>query len=368
MILGWLLGFVGWWDPEGYALVFIGLGGGLQVEIGERNFLGALGCEVPEGLADDGVVLYLLLVLIAEHEDCGRDHRRSLIGAVLRLRSAPGRRVSVLISVSFFLTPHALLLEALGVHAISAIAVPFIVFVVRRSRISPPERIVKPRIPPGITPPIAPAVVSPSAAATVCDDRRAAPVSGSTRGISGVRIAVKGTARTEAARRGSMGEPCSPTHAARKMPACVSSAEASVTARGMPTATLPPKRERESQGQRRDRCPATHSTTIIGPLWREKSCKFLARENRRVAHTRKELHSPMPSLSMKAAMRSSWQTETGHLACQWSDIGQRLPYRAPWLEDAPESDYVPPVTDFASHSPFAAASWFRPHTASRESE
>jgi len=71
---------------------------------------------------------------------------------------------------------------------------------------------------------------------------------------------------------------------------------------------------------------------------------------------------------MKAAMRSSWQMETGHLACQWSEMGQRLRYNAHWFEDAPESDYVPPVTDFASHSPFAAASWFRPHTTSRESE
>ena len=30
-------------------------------------------------------------------------------------------------------------------------------------------------------------------------------------------------------------------------------------------------------------------------------------------------------------MRSSWQTETGHLACRWSEVGQRVEYNSPWM-------------------------------------
>jgi hypothetical protein len=83
--------------------------------------------------------------------------------------------------------------------------------------------------------------------------------------------------------------------------------------------------------------------------------------------TGRELHRPLPRLRMKVAMRSSWQTETGHLTCRWSEIGQGVRYHEAWIEDTLESGYVPPVTDFASHSPFGGASWFLPHTASRDS-
>jgi hypothetical protein len=30
--------------------------------------------------------------------------------------------------------------------------------------------------------------------------------------------------------------------------------------------------------------------------------------------------------------------------------------------------YLPPVPDFASHSPFGGASWFQPHLADRDPE
>lgn len=77
---------------------------------------------------------------------------------------------------------------------------------------------------------------------------------------------------------------------------------------------------------------------------------------------KKELHSLFPGLTMKAAMRSSWQTETGQLACRWSDEWQRVQYNPPWIRESSESGYVPPVPDFASRSPFAGASWlFLPH-------
>ena len=55
-----------------------------------------------------------------------------------------------------------------------------------------------------------------------------------------------------------------------------------------------------------------------------------------------------PSRTVRSAMRSSWQTETAHPVCRWSEVGQRVRYHAPWMRDAPESGYVPPVTDFAA--------------------
>jgi hypothetical protein len=64
-------------------------------------------------------------------------------------------------------------------------------------------------------------------------------------------------------------------------------------------------------------------------------------------------------------MNASWQSETGHLACQWSEVGQRTMYKLRWLQEAPslQSGYLPPVPDFASHSPFGGASWFLPASA-----
>jgi hypothetical protein len=69
-------------------------------------------------------------------------------------------------------------------------------------------------------------------------------------------------------------------------------------------------------------------------------------------------------------MRSSWQTETGHLACRWSEVGQRVRYTPRWIEEASDiqSGYLPPIPDFASHSPFGGASWFQFHSADRRSE
>jgi hypothetical protein len=62
-------------------------------------------------------------------------------------------------------------------------------------------------------------------------------------------------------------------------------------------------------------------------------------------------------------MESSWQTETGYLACRWSEVGPRLRYNPHWMQEASktQSGYVPPITDFASHSPFGGATWFLPY-------
>jgi hypothetical protein len=69
-------------------------------------------------------------------------------------------------------------------------------------------------------------------------------------------------------------------------------------------------------------------------------------------------------------MRSSWQTETGHLACRWSEAGQHVQYHPGWRQGSSDvqSGYFPPIPDFASHSPFGGASWFRLHTADCDSE
>jgi hypothetical protein len=67
-------------------------------------------------------------------------------------------------------------------------------------------------------------------------------------------------------------------------------------------------------------------------------------------------------------MKSSWQTETGHLACHWSEVGQRVLYDPRYLQVSSEthSSYLPPVPDFASHSPFGGASWFQFHRADHD--
>lgn len=69
----------------------------------------------------------------------------------------------------------------------------------------------------------------------------------------------------------------------------------------------------------------------------------------------------------------SWQTETGHLASRWSEVGQRVDYKPQWMQETSnmQSGYLPRVPDFASHSPFGGAFWFELHTTdcqSRESE
>jgi hypothetical protein len=67
-------------------------------------------------------------------------------------------------------------------------------------------------------------------------------------------------------------------------------------------------------------------------------------------------------------MKSSWQTETGHLACHWSEAGQSINNDPRWTQENSEmhSSCLPPVPDFASHSPFGWASWFQPYIVDRD--
>jgi hypothetical protein len=66
-------------------------------------------------------------------------------------------------------------------------------------------------------------------------------------------------------------------------------------------------------------------------------------------------------------MNSSWETQTGHLTCRWSEIGQSVEYNPLWIQENSDvqCSYLPPVPDFASHSPFGGASWFQHHTVDR---
>ena len=64
-------------------------------------------------------------------------------------------------------------------------------------------------------------------------------------------------------------------------------------------------------------------------------------------------------------MNSSWQTEGGDLACRWAEAGRRVQYNLDWMQEGfvIQSGYLPPIPDFASHSPFGGPSWFELHAA-----
>ena len=67
----------------------------------------------------------------------------------------------------------------------------------------------------------------------------------------------------------------------------------------------------------------------------------------------------------------AWQTETGHLACRWFEVGQRVQYNPGSMQETSDiqSGYLPPLPDFASHSPFGGTtSWFQLHVADRDSK
>jgi len=69
-------------------------------------------------------------------------------------------------------------------------------------------------------------------------------------------------------------------------------------------------------------------------------------------------------------MKSSWTPEIGHLSCHWSEVGRPVNYHSRWMLENPEAHgtWLPPVPDFASHSPFGGPSWFQPHRADHDSQ
>lgn len=60
-------------------------------------------------------------------------------------------------------------------------------------------------------------------------------------------------------------------------------------------------------------------------------------------------------------MVSTWQAESGRLACNWSD-GDQICYRPLWMQEGSiaSGSHLPPILDFSSHSPFGGAFWFEP--------
>ena len=67
-------------------------------------------------------------------------------------------------------------------------------------------------------------------------------------------------------------------------------------------------------------------------------------------------------------MTSSWQSETGHLALRWTEVGQRDQYHPPWMLESSEAEggHIPSLPDFSNHSPFGGVSWFQPDPAGRD--
>jgi len=60
-------------------------------------------------------------------------------------------------------------------------------------------------------------------------------------------------------------------------------------------------------------------------------------------------------------MTSSWRSEKGHLACRWSGAAEDEGggYRPQWMQGSDiRGSYLPPLPDFAGHSPFGGPSWF----------
>jgi hypothetical protein len=62
-------------------------------------------------------------------------------------------------------------------------------------------------------------------------------------------------------------------------------------------------------------------------------------------------------------MKTSWQTEAGHLECRWADLGQQVRRSVPWMHDASEGadrSRVSSMPNFAEHSPLGSGEWFAP--------
>jgi len=66
-------------------------------------------------------------------------------------------------------------------------------------------------------------------------------------------------------------------------------------------------------------------------------------------------------------MKSSWRSETGHLALRWTGVGQPDQYRPSWMKDCSEAQggHISPLLDFLDRSPFGGVSWFQPDPAGR---
>lgn len=65
-------------------------------------------------------------------------------------------------------------------------------------------------------------------------------------------------------------------------------------------------------------------------------------------------------------MNTDWQTESGSLECRWSELTERSRYIPAWFHDAAPETYasvLPPIPDFAAHSPLGSGEWMVPWNA-----
>jgi len=133
---------------EIHAALVVGLGSGGNVEIREWNLLRMLRVEVKQGLADDGVIVYFLFVLIAENQHRGR---RGFVEFLMLSMLAWRRRSQPRIEILIALLPHPLFIKTLLVHLVGQPGLVLLVIVERRTRIRPPIGIVEPRVSPPIS-------------------------------------------------------------------------------------------------------------------------------------------------------------------------------------------------------------------------
>lgn len=63
-------------------------------------------------------------------------------------------------------------------------------------------------------------------------------------------------------------------------------------------------------------------------------------------------------------MTSSWQMKDGHIVCRWFGLRERAKYEPLWIQASSDTQgsYLPPMPDFANHSPFGGPNsfWFLP--------
>ena len=62
-------------------------------------------------------------------------------------------------------------------------------------------------------------------------------------------------------------------------------------------------------------------------------------------------------------MKILWQSESGGLVCRWSDLLESDQSTSPVAREASTGVYarfVPPMPDFAAHSPLGSGEWFVP--------
>lgn len=62
-------------------------------------------------------------------------------------------------------------------------------------------------------------------------------------------------------------------------------------------------------------------------------------------------------------MNTNWHTESGRLACRWSELPQRVPYNPGWMREGTSTGAQPAAAcflDFRRFSGLGGRRWFEP--------